>query len=49
MKMILSDFEKLIVTGKTPKNCQPKKEKGYRFNKTDRTELIKRQLAKEKG
>ena len=47
--MKLADFEKLIATGKPPKTSQPKKEKGYQFRKTDRTELIKRQLAKEKS
>lgn len=47
--MKLADFEKLIATGKAPKNCQPKKEKGYQFKKTDRAELIKRQLVKEKS
>ena len=47
--MKLEDFSRLIATGKAPKTSQPKKEKGYQFKKTDRAELIKRQLAKEKS
>lgn len=47
--MKLEDFEKLIATGTAPKHRQPKKEKGYQFKKTDRAELIQRQLVKEKS
>ncbi len=47
--LTLEEFEQLVATGSTPKNKPAKKEKGYSFNKTDRAELIKRQLAKEKN
>ena len=47
--MKLEDFERLVATGKLPKEEKKKKEKGYRFVKTDRAELIKRQLENKKG
>ena len=48
-RLTLEELEQLVATGSTPKKKPAKKEKGYNFNKTDRAELIKRQLVKEKS